>query len=757
MKHLLAALILLVTPALAQDADGPKVHARLVAEQPSVTPGGTVTIALEEQIAPEWHTYWKNPGDAGAPTEITWTLPPGWKADAIQWPRPKRVPVGPLMDYGYEGTPWLLSKLTAPADAPIDGKGTAVIKAHVTWLVCKQICIPEEALLTIDVPVGPSVADPLVAKDFAAARALLPLASPWKVTYALGATLDIYAAAPSLAAAHPTTADFFPAHSGLIRNAAPQLVGYAKDGLVLRLTPGAAAKSKPVEGLLVLTSTDGSTQALDVNASPGAVPPVDFTAPANQSDISLWLAIAFAFLGGIILNIMPCVLPILAMKALSLATHGQDGRGESFSYAAGAVLSFAVLGLAIVLLRSGGAAIGWGFQLQNPIAVAGFALLVFAVGLNLSGLFEVGSVTAGEGLASRGGLVGAFFTGVLAVAVAAPCTAPFMAAALGFALTQGAFSALAVFVSLGLGFALPFLLLGIWPRALAFIPKPGPWMLTFKQFLAFPMYAAAVWLVWVLAQEAGPRGVVLVLGGAIALALAVFVSLGVGFALPFLLLGVWPRALAFIPKPGAWMLTFKQFLAFPMYAAAAWLVWVLAQEAGPRGVVLVLGAMILLAMAAWLWSKTRDLSARGRSIGAVAAALVLIIALWGVGSLQGNAASPAASAPKRGEAYSAQKLASLRAAGRPVFVDATAAWCITCLVNEDAVLSRDSIKSAFAARKVAYLVADWTNQNPEITALLKDNGRSGVPLYLYYAPGAKSPVILPQILTEAGVLGALGG
>jgi thiol:disulfide interchange protein len=668
-------IMLLAMPAAAQDMPAPKVHARLLAEDKAVAPGGDITVALEEKIAPGWHTYWMNPGDAGAPTQIQWTLPAGWKAGDIQWPRPKRLPVGPLMDYGYEGTPWLLTKLTAPADA----SGTVTIKAAVSWLVCQQICVPEEAALNLTLNVGKADADPAVAKDFAAARALLPVASPWKLSYTLGNTLDLYVAAPSLAAAHPTTADFFPATSGAIKNAAPQLVGYAKDGLVLRLTPGAKA-SGTLQGFLVLTSSDGSTQALEASVPPGPVPPADFSASDAGGDISLWLAIAFAFLGGLILNVMPCVLPILAMKALSLATHGKDGRSESFAYAAGAVLSFAVLGLAIVLLRSGGAAIGWGFQLQSPIAVAGFALLVFAVALNLSGLFEVGSVTAGEGLASRSGLLGAFFTGVLAVAVAAPCTAPFMAAALGFALTQGAASALAVFV-----------------------------------------------------------------------------SLGVGFALPFLALGLWPRALAFIPEPGAWMLTFKQFLAFPMYAAAAWLVWVLAQEAGPRGVALLLGAMILLALAAWLWSITRGASARGRIIGTVAALVVLIGALCGLGGLQGSAAAPAASSAKSGEAYSATKLASLRAANRPVFVDATAAWCITCLVNEDAVLSRDTVKSAFAAKNVAYLVADWTNQNPEITSLLKENGRSGVPLYLYYAPGAKAPVILPQILTESGVLDALGG
>jgi thiol:disulfide interchange protein/DsbC/DsbD-like thiol-disulfide interchange protein len=676
MKRLLLSLVLLLAavPAFAQD--GPKVHARLVAEDKAVAPGGTVTVALEEKIAEGWHTYWKNPGDAGAPTEIQWTLPPGWKADAIQWPRPKRLPVGPLMDYGYEGTPWLLTKLTAPADA----SGTVTIKAAVSWLVCQQICVPEDASLTLIVPVGKQEADPAVAKDFAAARALLPAPSPWKINYALGQTLDLYVAAPSLVAAHPKSADFFPARAGLIKNAAPQTIGFAKDGLVLRLTPGTKV-SGLLEGLLVLTSTDGSIQALDVAAPAGPVPAAQFeTASADSGELTLWLAMLFALIGGLILNVMPCVLPILALKALSLANHGAAGRNESFAYAAGAVLSFAALGLAIVALQAGGESIGWGFQLQSPIAVAGFALLVFAVGLNLSGLFEVGSITAGEGLASRSGLTGAFFTGVLAVAVAAPCTAPFMAAALGFALSQSALSALAVFVSLGVGFSLPFLLFGIWPRALAFIPRPGPWMLTFKQFLAFPMYAAAAWLAWVLSQQAGPNGVAILLGAAIALALG-----------------------------------------------------------------------------AWLWSATRNLASAGRATGMAAALLVLLAGLYGVSLLRNASAAPAAQSSKAGEAYSAAKLDSLRASNRPVFIDATAAWCITCLVNEEAVLSREKVKSAFAAKNVAYLVADWTNRDPEVTALLKDNGRSGVPLYLYYAPGARTPIILPQILTESGVLGALGG
>ncbi len=691
MKSLLFLLGLAVaTPALAQGIDElPKVHARLVAEDLTAAPGGTVTVALEEDIREGWHTYWVNPGDAGAPSEIAWTLPQGWSADAIQWPTPKRLPVGPLMDYGYEGKLWLLQKLTVPADAKVGD--TVTLKAAATWLVCKDICVPEDANLMLPIKVGPAAPDPAVAKDFAAARALLPVTSPWKLTYARSQTaLDIFADAPALSAARPVEADFFPDKPGIVKGAEPQKMGFVKDGLVLRVSPGdkAAAMSGSLTGVLVLKSSDGSIQALNVDAPSGAVPDAFGGQSAGAGEtggITLWVAILSAFLGGIILNAMPCVLPILAMKAMALARHGggqhNEAAREGFAYSAGAILSFLAFGLFIVLLRQGGAAVGWGFQLQEPIVVAGFALLMFAVGLNLSGVFEVGSVTVGDSLAQRSGPAGAFFTGVLAVAVAAPCTAPFMAAALGFALTQS-----------------------------------------------------------------------------VASAMLIFLGLGIGFASPFLILGIWPKALSFMPKPGTWMLRLKQFLAFPMYGAAAWLVWVLAQETGANGVAIVLAAFVAFALAVWLWTVTRDLSMRGRGLGAVAALLVFLTSLYGLSTLQGaGAPPPATSATANAKPFTPERLASLRASGKPVFVDATAAWCITCLVNEKAVLSQPGIKTAFNDRKVEYLIADWTNRNAEITKLLSDNGRSGVPLYLYYAPGADKPVILPQILTEAGVLDAMKG
>jgi thiol:disulfide interchange protein DsbD len=589
------------------------------------------------------------------------------------------------MDYGYESKPWLLQQLKVPDNAkPGD---TIVLKAAVDWLACKDVCVPEDATLSLPLKIGITRPDPNVASDFALARSLLPITSPWQVTYAQDATLDIYAAAPALAKAHPVEVVFFPQQSNIVDGDVEQKPDFTKDGLILRLKLASKATKVvgPLAGVLVLKSSDGSTQALNVSASarpmPDAAGSSGQVGAGSAAGVTLLVAILSAFIGGLILNAIPCVLPILAMKALALAGHSGRGQREAsregFAYSAGAILSFLAFGLVIVLLRQGGAAVGWGFQLQNPIAIAGFALLIFAVGLNLSGVFEVGSIALGDSLANRTGSFGAFFTGVLAVAVAAPCTAPFMAAALGFALTQS-------------------------PAA----------------------------------------------------AMTIFLSLGTGFALPFLILGLWPRALAFLPKPGTWMLRLKQFLAFPMYGAAAWLAWVLAQQAGPNGLAVLFAAMVALSLAAWLWSATRDLTVRGRAAGAASALVILVAMLWGLTTISGGNATPSASADT--EVFTDAKLAALRAAGKPVFVDATASWCITCLVNEKAVLSRAPVKDAFDRQQVAYLVADWTNRNAAITKMLDANGRSGVPLYLYYAPGAKAPVILPQILTEAAVLSVIG-
>ncbi|HTT97127.1 MAG TPA: thioredoxin family protein [Rhizomicrobium sp.] len=677
---LFALLALFVAaPAVAQTAPGLKVHARLIGERDSVKPGGTVTVALELDTRKGWHTYWSYAGDAGTATEIAWTLPRGWKAGPIQWPTPQAEIVGPIMDYGYEGKPWLLVDITAPKDA-IPG-GTVTLQAHAQWLVCAEVCVPEDATLTLIMGVGDAALSP--DPDFAAARAKLPINSPWPMHYHAGDTVDLFVQSPQLANAHPDKVEFFPAASGYIKGIAPQIADYTKGGLILSMQPPKEFAGGNLKGLLVLTSADGSRQALNVDAAPGTVP--------RAGGMELWFALLFAFVGGLILNLMPCVLPILAMKALALAGHGggegnHAARREGLAYGLGAILSFAVLGGALLMLRAGGDAIGWGFQLQEPIAVAVFALLIFAVGLNLSGVYEVPGFGGGDTLTRKGGATGAFFTGVLAVAVAAPCTAPFMAAALGYALTQ-------------------------------------------------------------------PAGI----------ALAIFVALGLGFAAPFILIGFSPALLRLIPRPGSWMLRLKQFLAFPMYGAAIWLVWVLANEAGVDSIIAVLGAMVAFALAAWIWTASRDAGARGRGFGAFATLLALL-AMFGLLSMLLHTTPSATSAVARAEesvipheAYSAARLEQLRKEGRPVFINATAAWCITCLVNERVAFSSGAVADAFAKHHVACLIADWTRRDPEITKLLEAHGRDGVPLYLYYKPHATEAQVLPQILTADEVLKAVGG
>jgi thiol:disulfide interchange protein DsbD len=675
---------LLAAPAAAQIDSLPKVQAGLIADRAAIAPGQTLSIALEENIRPGWHTYWINPGDTGAPTDIKWTMPPGWSASAIDWPYPKKLPVGPFMNYGYEDRIWLVSHIAAPANAkPGD---TITLKAAASWLVCKDVCIPEDTSLTLPIKIAaqPQPAEAALASAFAAARARLPVASPWPMRYRGGDKLQLFVAAPSLAKAEPASADFFPLTPSEVRMSAPQSFSVASDGIVLDL---AQAKrfhlGQVLTGVLVLTSRDGSVQALNVNAHEGYVPE---TSLMSQAGMTIPLALLFAFVGGLILNLMPCVLPVLAMKALAFANQAgaqrREGRTEGWAYGAGAVLSFAALGLMLIAFRAGGAEIGWGFQLQEPIVVAGFALLMFAVGLNLSGVYEINPVAAGESLTRRSGGTGAFFTGVLAVAVAAPCTVPFMAAALGFALTQSS-----------------------------------------------------------------------------AIALAVFAMLGIGFAAPFVVLGQWPWLQHLLPRPGAWMNVVKQALAFPMYGAAVWLIWVLTLQTNSTGIAAALSALVLFAFAMWLWSSTRHLGTRGRAIGTVATLVGLIasfscLALLPRGPNPGTAASLAPKAVAS-EPYSAARLSDLRAAHRAVFVDATAAWCITCLVNDEAVLSQPPVHAAFSKDNVAFLLADWTNRSPEVTRLLEAQGRSGVPLYLYYAPDAREPKVLSQILTEREILSVL--
>ena len=665
------------------------VTARLVAERMEVAPGDRLDLALVFEIRPGWHTYWRNPGDSGDPPRVHWTLPEGVEAGPLRWPRPEVIPVGPLANYGYSGRAVHLIALSVPAQWPI---GEPVhIRADVDWLVCEEECIPESGRFDLTIPtgaaLGPGPIDPLQADVFAAARAGLPDGRiEGAVLGVAGAGLGLLVPADGLSD-KIDGAWFFAGEWGLIEHAAEQPWRLVDGQLRIDLSPGALSDQASPEGLLVIADARGEVRSYEVAAVRGPLP----DGIARDRPIGLPLAFAFALLGGLILNLMPCVFPILAMKALSLI-NGLSGQGpeaarervlHGLAYTAGVLLFFAGLAVLLLALRAGGSAVGWGFQLQYPPFVVFMAYVFFVIGLSLAGAVTIGSRLMSLGGARTGsGTAGAFGTGALAALVAAPCTAPFMGAALGYAVTLS------------------------WP-----------------------------------------------------LALAIMLTLGFGLALPFLALSLLPRLARLLPKAGAWMETLKQALAFPMFAAAAWLVWVLSVQTGSAGVALVLGGLVLLAFGLWLGERTRGLHSARRRWGLAATSVALVAALYlGVAtdrlavptlSEGESSASGLASVP-----YSPERLAAARDERRPVFVNMTAAWCITCLVNERVALSTSELARTFADSGVLYLKGDWTNRDPAITAYLADHGRNGVPLYVFYPPDG-DPQVLPQILTEDMVLRAL--
>lgn len=524
----LAGLALLSgNAALAADSvSTDNVRASLIAAVDAIVPGESFWVALRLDIRDGWHTYWRNPGDSGEPTAIDWTLPEGFSAGDIVWQAPHRVAMGPLVNYGYEGEVLHLVEITVPASAA----QSATLEANAYWLVCEEICIPEEARLDLTLPVAAAGTTPPPsehAATIAKARGGLPGESPWQGTYRLdGGALTLTLDGPPVDAAGAADFWFMPAAYGVIDHAAPQTVRAGEDGLTIsipRSAYAAEAVSGPIDGILAMEEhlPEGPLgRAFRLTAAPAPAPP----SPAPS--ISLVQALGLALLGGIVLNLMPCVLPILFMKGLGLVRHAHAPattiRLQGLSFTAGVLASFGILAGGLIALQAGGARIGWGFQLQSPIFVALLAYLMFAVGLVLSGVVSIGGRLAGVGsdLAQRPGQAGAFFTGALATIVATPCTAPFMAAALGFALTQPWYGALLVFEALGLGLALPYLALSFSPALLRFLPKPGPWMERLKQFLAFPMYATAAWLVWVLSRQIGADAVIVASAGMILIALA---------------------------------------------------------------------------------------------------------------------------------------------------------------------------------------------------------------------------------------------
>lgn len=663
-KFFLPALLIGLFFTAPAFAEAPKVRAELVAEHTAVIPGETLNIGVLQHIAKGWHTYWRNPGDSGLATEIKWELPTGASVSEILWPTPQRQQYGDLMNYGYSDQVLLPVKIKLPDD--IRQGDTITVKARADWLACADICIPEGADLTLTLPVdnindfskhGPLFKQARITQpnEFVGAQSArstsdtieLKLKGKWK---------DF------------TDAEFFPHDSLIIQNQTPQKSAVNGDTLTISLTRDETTIEVPekISGDVRIISRSGTQSYM-------------FEAPIERSTLqpaeitNIWLALLFAFLGGIILNLMPCVFPILSMKALALM-HKSGAEREhivtgGWVYTAGVLASFWTLGAVLLMLRAAGAEIGWGIQLQSPQFVGGLVLLLFVIGLLLGGLTDFGQSFAnvGDSLAHRRGHWGTFFTGALAVIVATPCTAPFMGGAIFYAFTQQWWVTLIIMSALGLGLALPYLILTLWPPALKYMPRPGLWMKQFKEFLAFPMFAAAIWLLWVLAQQTDAMGVLLML-----------------FAL-------WAFSLA---------------------------LWVWQQSETTRTWKLFLRSIVLI----WV--------------------LLGILAITKIETVK-----QAEKIDENHINFTTEKLDELRAADRPVFVNMTAAWCITCLANEKIALNTQAVRDYFATQNVAYLKGDWTNRDPDITTYLQSFGRSGVPLYIYYPPGDACPVVLPQLLT----------
>ena len=692
LPALLALTTLAALPAWAAGAvvTTPQVKAELVAHAPEgVAAGKPLWLGLKIEHKPHWHTYWKNPGDSGLPTRLEWQLPAGVSAGEIEWPTPSKLPLGPLMNYGYEGTLLLPVAIAVPADF----KGEALdVKLYAEWLVCKDVCIPESGDFTLRLPAMAATA--AHAALFHATRARMPQPAAGS---SASATLDGHTLVVQVtglpAAWQGKTLAFFPETTGVINNAVKPQASWADGGWTVRVPLDPQRIASPTTMPVVLVAPDQAA-GLQVQVAvkgdwPTGAPPPEALAPVAPAlpappAITLGFALLLALAGGALLNLMPCVFPVLSLKVMGFAKHADDRRGllaGGLAYTAGVVLSFMALAALLLALRAGGEQLGWGFQLQQPVVVAVLAALFTLIGLNLAGVFEFGSVLPSSWAAARARhpMVDSALTGVLAVAVASPCTAPFMGASLGLAVTLPTAEALAIFAALGLGMALPYLAISAWPPLARALPRPGAWMAHFKSVMAFPMFATVVWLVWVLGQQAG-------IDGAAALLL--------------------------------------------LLLALAFLAWALGSPGMGKTARRGFGATALLLMAATLF--------------------------WVGPALRQDAV--AAANPAAGEAWepwSVERVAQAHAEGRPVFVDFTAAWCVTCQFNKRTTLSRDEVMADFERRRVLLLRADWTRRDAAISAELARMGRSGVPVYALYAPGAAVPKLLSEILSVDEVLAAL--
>lgn len=684
-----ALTTMLVGPAVAQDmvrAENLVSH-ELISESRALVPGETHWIALRQTIEPDWHTYWENAGDAGGPTRVEWTSDTPISISPIHWPTPKIIPYQGLISHAYEDEALLLMQVALPEDV---AASSVTLNADIDYLVCADICIPGSGTASLTLPIAPASAPSEDAPTLQTARALMPGPVPFEVALEDD---QLTLSGRGVRADRIAALRFLPSIPQVLDHNVSQPLSLQNGFASLQLTPkNGTLIPEDLSGLLLVTEQieAGSTQTLSQGftialggsdysngGAPLPLPPEQIVAPGIDWS-GIGLAIGFAFLGGLILNLMPCVFPILSIKAMAIAqTAGQHGRAErskAYAFLSGVLLSFAFLAALFLGLRASGAALGWGFQFQSPAFVAAMAALFFALSLNMLGLFEIRSHLegSGDGLTRKDGASGSFFTGALATVAATPCTAPFMGAALGFAITQPAAIAFAIIMALGLGFAAPMTALGLSKRFSALLPRPGGWMVTLRRWLSLPLLATVAWLAWVLWLQTGSGGLAILLVGLIAIGLA----------------------LALVGR-------------------------------GTQGSARMAGAVIALLLGVGVsWAATTQVP------------------------------TPAETESDH-TSWSSERVATLQAEGRSVFIDFTAAWCITCKVNEAAVIDTDAFRSLMAEHDAELLVADWTVQDPKITKVLEQFGRAGVPLYLVYTPESADPQILPQVLTLDAVHEAL--
>jgi thiol:disulfide interchange protein/DsbC/DsbD-like thiol-disulfide interchange protein len=694
-------------------ADAPHLRVALLVPESNLRIGGAQNDAgLYFKLDPGWHVYWKNAGDSGEPPHIKWTLPTGINGGPLEFPAPKRLPLGPLMDFGYNGEvlfPFSFDVAKTARPGPVD------LQAKVDWLVCREVCIPGKAELEVARNVvagglqaaGGDAISPAEADAFARFNAQLPEPPPAGFKAVFQPVADGFRLAVTTGR-RETAAAFFPSDQNILDNPAPQKMVPTANGLVLTLKKDLDLTSNPAQLRGVLELADG--RAIELAAVPGVVPalagtpvesiPASATASApaatsagagpvatpetHAAPGSLLQSAGFAFLGGLLLNLMPCVFPVLFIKGLALVRSSSEERhtlrNHGLVYAAGILVSFWVLVAMLLGLRAAGSQLGWGYQFQSPIFLSLMAALLFFLGLSLAGQFEIGlSLTStGGSLAAKQGYAGSFFTGVLAVIVATPCTAPFMGAAVGYALSQSPAITFTVFTALALGLAAPYVALTLQPAWTRFLPKPGAWMEVLKQATAIPVFGTVIWMAWVLAQAYGA-----------ALLAALLVSLLL-LAIAGWFLGRWPAK------------------AWPTAVAAC----------------LVTLVAVLCAIAP---GKLAVVNARTSTVETHAG--------W--------------------EPWSAEAVSRYQAQGRPVFVDFTANWCLSCQVNERVALRQPEVQKAFGDANVALLKADWTQHDEAIGQALAALGRSGVPAYVLYVPGETSPRLLPEVLTPGIVTDAL--